>query len=128
MKPNWNKDSDLDCRFFLGIILSKTFAVYIKSKNINLDRAVFPKINTNTLENIPVPCLDLSQNFQRQQHDLMVQLVEQMLRLHQQINQENVPSSKKIIQQQIKVIDKQINQLVYELYDLTDEIIALIEG
>ena len=58
----------------------------------------------------------------------MVQLVEQMLRLHQQINQENVPSSKKIIQQQIKVIDKQINQLVYELYDLTDEIIALIEG
>lgn len=128
LKPNWNKDSGLDCRFFLGIILSKTFAVYIKSKNINLDRAVFPKINTNTLENIPVPCLDLSQNFQRQQHDLMVQLVEQMLRLHQQINQENVPSSKKIIQQQIKVIDKQINQLVYELYELTDEIIALIEG
>jgi len=58
----------------------------------------------------------------------MVQLVEQMLRLHQQINQENVPNSKKIIQQQIKVTDKQINQLVYELYDLTDEIIAIIEG
>ena len=37
-------------------------------------------------------------------------------------------SDKKTIEQQIKVTDRQIDQLVYELYELTDEEIAIVEG
>ncbi len=40
----------------LFVIMASSFcAFYLKSKNVNLDRAVFPKINVNTLEGFPVP-------------------------------------------------------------------------
>jgi len=35
--------------------------------------------------------------------------------------------AKSLIQRQIGAIDKQIDQLVYELYDLTDEEIRIVE-
>jgi Tfp pilus assembly PilM family ATPase len=35
---------------------------------------------------------------------------------------------KKIIQKQIAITDKQIDQLVYDLYDLTEEEIKIVEG
>ena len=37
-------------------------------------------------------------------------------------------SDKKTIEQQIKATDRQIDQLVYELYELTEEEIAIVEG
>ena len=36
-------------------------------------------------------------------------------------------SDKKTIEQQTKVSDRQIDQLVYELYELTEEEIAIVE-
>ena len=39
----------------------------------------------------------------------------------------NTPNERKILQQQINLSDKKINELVYELYDLTEEEIKIIE-
>jgi len=114
-------------KYILGLLNSKLLDFYLKKISTPI-RGGFFRYFTQFLEQLPIRLIDFSNDKDKNKHDLMVQLVEQMLRLHQQLNQENVPSSKKIIQQQIKVIDKQINQLVYELYELTDEIIALIEG
>jgi type I restriction-modification system DNA methylase subunit len=114
-------------KYILGLLNSKLLDFYLKKISTPI-RGGFFRYFTQFLEQLPIRLIDFSNDKDKNKHDLMVQLVEQMLRLHQQFNQENVPSSKKIIQQQIKVIDKQINQLVYELYDLTDEIIAIIEG
>ena len=114
-------------KYILGLLNSKLLDFYLKKISTPI-RGGFFRYFSHFLEQLPIRLIDFSNDQDKSKHSRMVQLVEQMLRLHQQINQENVPSSKKIIQQQIKVIDKQINQLVYELYELTDEIIALIEG
>ncbi|MGL5035347.1 MAG: Eco57I restriction-modification methylase domain-containing protein [Microcystaceae cyanobacterium] len=127
LKPSWSSVTGLNWLFFLGILLSRPFAVYLKSKNINLDRAAFPKINTNTLENIAVPKLDFHNPHDQQKHDFMVELVKQMIELQQQFNQAKIPPAKKILQNRINATDKQINQLVYQLYQLNTQEIAIIE-
>ena len=40
----------------------------------------------------------------------------------------NNPQEKTIIQRQIEFIDNQIDQLVYELYGLTEDEIEIVEG
>ncbi|MBU0568444.1 N-6 DNA methylase [bacterium] len=60
-------------------------------------------------------------------HDQMVALVEQMLKLNRQLKETNLPQAKTIIQRQIKTTDQQIDKLVYNLYKLTDEEIAIVE-
>lgn len=57
----------------------------------------------------------------------MVALVERMLELHQQLAAAQVPHTKKVVQRQIDTTDRQIDQLVYELYDLTADEIKIVE-
>ena len=57
----------------------------------------------------------------------MVQLVEQMLDLNKQLLNAKTDHEKTLIQRQIDATDSQIDKLVYELYDLTPEEIAIVE-
>jgi hypothetical protein len=50
-----------------------------------------------------------------------------MLILHQQLNDATSSLQKETIQRQIDKIDDDIDRLVYELYDLTPDEIAIVE-
>jgi hypothetical protein len=54
--------------------------------------------------------------------------VEKMLSLHKQLYDKNFDSEKEPIERQIKATDKKIDQLVYQLYGLTEEEIKVVEG
>jgi type II restriction/modification system DNA methylase subunit YeeA len=60
--------------------------------------------------------------------DRMVSLVEKMLDLHKQLAAAKSTPEKTTIQRQIDATDKQIDELVYELYELTEEEIKIVEG
>jgi hypothetical protein len=50
-----------------------------------------------------------------------------MLDLHRQLAAAKTSHEKELIQRQIDATDKQIDQLVYELYGLTDKEIRIVE-
>ena len=52
----------------------------------------------------------------------------QMLDLNKKLPDVRLDHEKKMIQWQIDATDRQINTLVYELYGLTEEEIAVVEG
>jgi hypothetical protein len=63
----------------------------------------------------------------------MVALVERMLDLHRRLPAaetpgESTPLARALLERQIAVTDAEIDKLVYRLYDLTPEEIALVEG
>jgi type II restriction/modification system DNA methylase subunit YeeA len=58
----------------------------------------------------------------------MVTLVELMLSLHKQLAGANTGHEKTALQRQIDATDRQIDQLVYELYGLTDDEISIVES
>jgi adenine-specific DNA-methyltransferase len=51
-----------------------------------------------------------------------------MLDLHQRLSAATTPADKRLYQRQIDATDKQTDALVYELYDLTEEEIGIVEG
>jgi predicted nucleic acid-binding Zn-ribbon protein len=79
-------------------------------------------IASNQLARIPVPDCD-SKN-----HDNLVSLVEQMLNLHKKLAAAKLDHEKNTLQRQIASTDKQIEELVYELYGLTEEERKIVEG
>ena len=52
---------------------------------------------------------------------------ERVLGLHKQQAPAKTPTAKTMLQRQIDGTDRQIDRLVYELYDLTEEEIAIVE-
>ncbi len=60
-------------------------------------------------------------------HDRMVDMVEGMLSLHKQLAAAKTGHDDTVIRRQIEATDAQIDRLVCELYDLTDEEIGIVE-
>ena len=58
----------------------------------------------------------------------MVSLVDRMLALHKQLHEAKTSQDKTVIQREIDMTDRQIDNLVYELYGLTDEEIQIVEA
>ena len=55
-------------------------------------------------------------------------MVERMQVLHEQLPQAKTDQDKTVFERQIATVDRQLDQLVYELYCLTDSEIALVEA
>jgi len=57
----------------------------------------------------------------------IVSLVDTMLSLHKRLATEQLPQRQEQIQREIDATDRQIDQLVYQLYGLTDDEIRIVE-
>ena len=120
------RNEDVDPHFVLGVLNSKII------KAIWLDqfydqRRTFPKIKGTYLKQLPVYAVDFSDPDDKARHAHMVDLVAQMLELHKKLADAKVPQLKTVLKRQIETTDHQIDHLVYELYDLTEAEIEIVE-
>jgi hypothetical protein len=60
-------------------------------------------------------------------HDKMVDLVDQMLSLRRHLRATKTAHARLVLERQIDAADSKIDKLVYELYGLTEEEIAIVE-
>ena len=63
----------------------------------------------------------------KQGHDRLVEMVGSMLKLHKDVAIAKTEQDKIVIQRQIDATDGQIDTLVYQLYQLTEEEIRIVE-
>jgi hypothetical protein len=80
------------------------------------------------IKQLPIRTINFSDLADKIRHDRMVELVGQMIDLHKQLAEAKEPQTKTVLQRQIETTDKQIDQLVYKLYMLTDEEIKIVES
>jgi len=76
------------------------------------------------VEMLPIPSSDPAD---AARHDRMVSLVEAMLDLNRKLAGARTGQDKIFISREIEALDARIDALVYELYGLTEEEIALVE-
>ena len=114
-------------KYILGLLNSNLLDFYLKNISTTM-RGGFFRYFTQFIEQLPIRLIDFSNTKEKNIHNQIVKLVEQMLSLHEKLHEVNTPPAKRMVQQQIQATDRQINQLVYELYELTNEEIAIVEG
>ncbi len=93
----------------------------------NVLRGGFFRLKKNSLNPFPPRVTDSPAPTDKTRHDEMVALVQRMLDLHKQLSAAKVPQTKTVLQRQIEVTDRQIDKLVYELYNLTEAEIKIVE-
>ena len=64
----------------------------------------------------------------RKKHDKFVSLVENMLELQKKHHEAKMERDKGLYERQIRIVDAQIDRLVYGLYGLTEGEIGVVEG
>ncbi len=110
--------------FLLGLLNSKLISyIYIKQVS-TATKDDFPQVTITDVKALPFPQVDKSS------HDRMVGMVERMLALKQAhaAAESTLDDKRHDLARQIEQLDADIDALVYDLYGLTDEEIAIVEG
>lgn len=113
----------LNDRYLLGLLNSNLGYFYFRIACAGLEgkRETYLRFFGQYLEEFPVRPIDSSDNQDVACHERIVSLVDQMLSLHKQLQEARTPHEKTALQRQIDATDKQIDQLVYDLYELTED-------
>ncbi len=109
-----NKLSEL--KFILAILNSNAMNFYC-------NHFLIDDLNKEYLGQLPIPQVDDSNK-----RDKIVILVDKILDLHKQLAAAKPAHEKTTIQRQIDATDRQIDELVYELYGLGEEEVRVVEG
>jgi hypothetical protein len=82
----------------------------------------------NSISKLPVRRINFSDPEDAAQHEKIVELVERIIALHDRLTQAKIERERTVLGHQIVATDRQIDRLVYDLYGLTDEEVAIVEG
>ena len=113
-----------DLKFINGILASRLMEWFLETELRLLGKTTI-QYSKQYLENVPIPKLTKSN---QETHDTIVNLVEQMLQAKKQQQTVVTERDKSYLEEKCKNIDSQINDLVYELYSLSEEEIKIVEN
>ncbi|MBN1505925.1 MAG: hypothetical protein JW955_03720 [Sedimentisphaerales bacterium] len=110
----------------LGCLNSRVANFYFRNVCARLEGSgkCYFEFRAQYVEVFPVP---KESSVDPQKRTEMERLVEAMTRLHKALSGARTPNEKEALERQIAATDGQIDQLVYELYGLTAEEIAIVE-
>lgn len=118
-------NSELSIFFILGIINSKLISFYHSNTSANAFKGTFPKVLLQDLRNLPIPVIDISN---RIFHDQVVIFVNQIMETKKLVSTAQTEGDKTFLENKCANLDRQIDHLVYQLYELTEEEIRIVEG
>lgn len=105
------ENSDISLKYILGLLNSKLISYYFIKNTAKSVRQMFPKLILEDLRRFPIKCISVTAQ------QPFIALVEQILSL-----KKSSPSA------DTSALEKEIDNLVYELYGLTEEEIGIIEN
>jgi type I restriction-modification system DNA methylase subunit len=117
----------VDDKYLLGV-LNSTLITFCYRNITSTIRGGYLRFIYQYLVTLPIRAINIDKKSEKSAHDKMVSFVETMLILNKKLAGANTDHDKKVLQRQIGATDNQIDQLVYELYGLTEEEINIVEG
>jgi hypothetical protein len=114
-------------KYLLGLLNSKLLEWFIHQTATQM-RGGWYSYESRFIRKLPIIVKDLSDRVFKEYHDRIVQLVDQMLDAKKQFASALTERDKTFYENKCATLDRQIDQLVYELYELTPEEIAIVEA
>ena len=119
----------VDNRYILGCLNSKFINWFYYNKFTNRS-SLTVNISARFLRNLPIRRIDFSNPAEKKIHDDLVALVSKMLELNKRLGpiRNTYCNERDELLREIERTDKEIDNLVYELYGLTEEERQIIEN
>lgn len=113
--------------YILGLLNSRLLDAVLKATSSQFRGGYFA-YNRQYIEQLPIRTIDFSNPEDRAQHDRIVELVHANLLLHHQLVSREFSSDRELIMRQIDATDEAIDNLVFDLYEITEDERKLIDA
>jgi type I restriction-modification system DNA methylase subunit len=115
------KSDEISIKYVLGLINSRLISFFHLNTSANAFKGTFPKVLLHDLRNLPLPNAEMEIQME------IEGLVNTLLQLNSEKTNARLPSKIQQIDSMIDYCENKINQLVYQLYELTEEEIKIVE-
>ncbi len=115
-------------KYLLGILNSRLISFLYPFVSNKLVAQAFPRLSVGDVKRLPIAAVDAKNRADKARHDKLVLLVDKQLALMPRLRAATGTGEKATLQNAATATDQQIDALVYDLYGLTPEEIALVEG
>jgi len=122
-----DETSGLSASYLLGVLNSCLLSAVIRTSSTPFRGGYFA-LNRQYIEQLPIRTINFSDSADKSRHDRMVQLVEQILEAKKQLATAQSDKDRSYYESKCAGLDRQIDRLVYDLYGLTEEEIAIVEA
>lgn len=122
-----NEYEPINLSFLLGILNSK-LTEFVYNALIPEKGKAFAEVKAINVKQLPIKNIDFKNSMQKKNHDEIVKYVDLLLKLNEEIKTAKLQTKIEQIKSRIEHSEEKINQLVYELYNLTEKEIKIIEG
>jgi len=112
--------------FYLGLLNSNLYKFYFKSI-ISPNTNIFPKIRIVQLKQIPFPKLDIEKSSEKLIYHKITENAEKIMNYYNELANLKIQSQKDNILRKIKFSENEINKYVYQLYNISENEIEIIE-
>lgn len=120
------KNNIFSLKYLLGIYNSKLLN-FIYQNTVNEKGRVFAQVKVVNLKPLPIRVINFNDVAEKLAHDEIVKYVEMLLELHKRLQKATL-TDKRQLETRILNAETQINEIVYQLYHLTEEEIKLIDA
>lgn len=128
LNVNPSSDTQVSMKFLLGLLNSQLLSFLYPYTSTKQVAASFPRLSVRDIKRLPIAVPNVQEASGRQLHDRFVALVDKMLTLTPALRAAKTDAEKATLQNAVTKTDREIDQLVYQLYGLTPDEIALVEG
>ncbi|MFH1526044.1 MAG: TaqI-like C-terminal specificity domain-containing protein, partial [Bacteroidota bacterium] len=122
------KDNDINIKYLLALLNSNLINFYHGNKYLDLSKNLFQKILIQNCKKFPVKLIDDKNKKEKYLHNDIVKFVDQLLHLNQEKSETKLQTKVSQIESKIEYCETKINEIVYQLYELTEEEIKIVEG
>jgi len=120
------KNPDIDIKYLLGLLNSRLLFEYLSTISTSL-RGGYIRFWTQFIEKLPIKIINSKNPAEKRLYESIISLVNIILELNTHLSSAKTPDEETMLQCQIDAVDKQIDNLVYELYGLTKDEKELVE-
>ncbi len=114
-------------KYLLGVLNSKLLSFLYPLVSNKIVKDNFPRLSVGDLKLLPIRTINFKDSQDKSRHDHIVRFVEQMLDAKEKLSNAKTEAEANRLEMQCETLNRQIDERVYELYDLTEEEIKIVE-
>lgn len=121
-------EKKLNTKYLLALMNSNLLNFYHSHKYLDLSKNLFQKILIQNCKKFPIRVINAKSKSDLESQSEIIKLVDQLLALNKEVLSVSLESKQNQLQNKIDYCENRINQLVYQLYELTEDDVKIIEG
>ncbi len=128
LNVNPSEKTMFSMRYLCGVLNSSLISFIFPFISNKLEANTFPRVSVGDLRKLPIKNISFDNITEKRIHDEIDKYVAIIIQLNNELRLIKLSDKTEQIKSRIEFIDRKIDQLVYQLYELTEEEIKIVEG